>query len=126
MGCVCKRVDVGHQLIAQTKVLFENRLGLFSVRPDFVLRTATMRTEIWLEGAVLEPANVELRIVVIATDVCSSVGGVEQRRTVRRMRGGQILPAANIRTPVGHSRRDEIDPGGQLALQRVPVSANIR
>ena len=84
-----KGVDVGHQLVAQTKVLFENGLSLFSVRPDFILRTAAMGAEVWLEGAVLEPANVELRIVVVVTDVCSSVRGIEQRGCGRVCEAGR-------------------------------------
>src|ERR1035438_4754031 len=39
---------------------------------------------------------------------------------------GQILPAANVVSPVSQARRSKVQPGGNLALQRVPGRINVR
>ena len=79
MGEIAQGVEVGHQLIAQTKIFFEDGLGLFAIGPDFVFGTAAMAAKVRLEGAVLEPADVELRVVVVVADLGSRVGGIDEQ-----------------------------------------------
>ena len=41
------------------------------------------------------------------------------------MMGRQILPTADVGAPIGHAGSDKIDAGGYLALQGVPVAADV-
>ena len=77
------------------------------------------------ERGVLEPARVELGIIVVAAHVVARVGGVEQRRMRRMVLRGQILPAAGVVGPVGDARGREVEAGGNLALQRVPGGIDV-
>src|ERR1039457_5846867 len=45
---------------------------------------------------------------------------------LRMMVGGQILPAANVVGPVSETGRGKVQPGRNLALQRVPSRINVR
>ena len=77
------------------------------------------------ESGVLEPARVELGIVVVAADVVARVGGIEQRLVGGAMLGGQILPAAGIVGPVGDAGGGKVQAGGDLALERVPGGIDV-
>src|ERR1022692_2437971 len=54
-GLVRERVNVGHELVAQAQVLFQNWLGLAAVGPDLVGGAAAVSPEDWQECGVLEP-----------------------------------------------------------------------
>ena len=77
-----KRVEIGHQLIAKTEVFLQDRFRLLAVAPDLVVRACAVGAEVGLEGAVLEPAGVELGVVVVEVNVVAGVGRVQQRRVL--------------------------------------------
>src|SRR5208337_4986416 len=77
------------------------------------------------ERGVLEPARVELRIVVIATYVRARVRGIKQRRLSGMVLGGQILPAARVVGPVGQPGGCQVQTCGYLAAQCVPGGGDI-
>ncbi len=85
-----------------------------------------MRAHDGQERRVLEPARVELGIIVVATDIVARIGGIEQRRMRRMMLGRQILPAAGVVRPVGNARSREIEAGGNLAPVGVPCGIDVR
>ena len=64
-----ERVDVRHQLIAQTQILLEDGLGLFAIRPDLIVFSLSVRPHDRLEHSPLEPTHKELGIVFVAVDV---------------------------------------------------------
>ena len=108
---IAKRINVGHKLIAQPKILFQDRLSPLPIRPDLVVETAAMRTEVRLEGSIFEPAGVQLRVVIVAAHVIACIRWVQQRRV-----SGMISNAGSR----------YIEPGGNLAAERIPGGKNIR
>ena len=124
-GLVAQRVDVGHQLIAQAQVLFQNRLSLFAVGPDFVGVPAAVGAEDGQKRGVLEPAGIKLRVVIVAAHVGASVGWIQQRLVGWMVLSGQILPSAGVVGPVGQPRSRKIQAGGNLPLERVPGGIDV-
>lgn len=77
------------ELVAEAEVIFENGLGLLAVGPDLVLGAAAVGAEVWLEGSVLEPADVELGVVGVVADFGSGVGGVDEGRVRELVKAGR-------------------------------------
>src|SRR5690606_19038170 len=99
---VRQRVDVGEQAVAQPAVTGHDLLGPLTERPQLVLVTRrAVEAEDRAEGAVLEPADDRLAAPVPAGE------------------------PADVAGPVGHARGTEVEPGGDLLAEGVPVVLDV-
>ncbi len=96
IGVVAERIDVRHQLVTQLQIFLQDRLRLLAIRPHLVVLAAAVGAQDRQERSILEPARVELGIVIVSADIVARVGRIEQRRVCGMMLAGQILPAADV------------------------------
>ncbi len=126
MRLIAKRINIRHQLIAQPKILLQDRLRLFPIRPNLVIPAAPMSAEVRLKRPILKPPRIQLGIVIVPAHVIPSIRRIEQRRMRRMMHLRQILPTPDIISPISNPRSRNIQPGRNLPPQRIPIGINIR
>ena len=79
MRKITQRINVRQKLIAQSKIFFENRLGLFAIGPYFIKVATAVRAHVGLKRCILEPANIEFGVVVIMVNIFTRITGIDQR-----------------------------------------------
>lgn len=119
-GCRCR-----DQLVAQAVVTRHDALGVLAEGPDFRVLAVAVQAQCRQEGAVLEPAREQFRIVVVLADGLLAAARIDQRLPGGPGRLRQPLPAADIVAPVGDAGSGHVQASGDLAGQRFPRRVDV-
>src|SRR6185437_14645711 len=77
------------------------------------------------EHAILEPTHIQLRVIIIPTDIVARGGRIDERLVYGMMDGRKLPEAPHVIGPVRNSRSGDIQARGDLPLQRVPGGGDI-
>ena len=114
MRPVAKRIDIRHQLIPQLQILLKNRLRLLAIRPDLVMKSASVAPEVRLECPILKPPYIQLWIIVIVPHIIPGSDGSSSGGCSGVCDPGRYCHP-QFRAPVRHSRRRKVDPSAPAA-----------
>src|SRR5208283_5165915 len=98
-------IDVRHEAVAKFVVADENLLDVRVEAPDFLRLARAVNAEHGRERAELEPAREKFRV--------TSLGGVATEKS------------ADVRVPIRDAAGDEVEAGGDLFAEHVPVAMDV-
>jgi len=117
---IAERINVGHELVTQAQILFQDRLGLLAVGPDLVSVCAAVSAEDGQEEAYWNQARVQLRVIVVAATLARASEGSSSGLWAGGAPRGNP-PAARVVRPVHHPDAATSSPVGICRLYAFPV-----